>query len=186
MTKKPVKIWQVLLCLLLVLGLAATLFLPIFSLKLDITARGASEYVYVTGLDIIQMIFGMTDYVTASDGAKELFIFLGRGGIDISQYVNPVYIWVVIYTYVVCIAVVALAFVFIIFNFAGIRLSVFNVFSGLIVMLCGIVTSLCIVLQNAEAVTSVALSYNFNLAIGGILIMVLGFLYMMFAPKKKV
>lgn len=185
MTRRPVKLWQVILCLVMVLALVATLFLPIFSMKLDIALRGSAEYVNVTGLDLIQIVFGGVDYVTGSEGAKELFIFLGNGAIDISQYVNPVFMQVILYVYVAVMAIVAILFVFTIFNFFGIRLSVFNVFGGLFLLLLGIVIFLCIVLQNAEAVSTVALEYNFRLSVGAIIIMTLGFAYMMFAPKKR-
>ena len=185
MTRKPVKLWQVLLCLLFVFVLIATLFLPMFSINLDIAARETVGNATVTGLDIIEIVFGSAEYVSATDGVREMLIFIGEGVVDISQYVNPIFIIVAMYGYVVCIGLVALMLIFTIFNFFGIRLSVFNVFSGLFVLLCGIMISLCIVLQNAEAITSVALEYNFTLGAGTIVVMVLGFVYMMFAPKKR-
>jgi len=141
--------------------------------------------VNVTGLDLIQMVFGGVDYVTATKGAQDLFIFIGDGALDISQYVNPIFIKVAMYVYVAVLAFIAVLFVFTIFNFFGIRLSVFNVFGGLLILLLGIVITLCVVLQNAEAITSVAVEYNFRLSIGAILIMIMGFVYMMFAPKKR-
>ena len=183
--KKPVNYTLVILCLLLVAGLIATLFLPVFSLKLDIGGSNAN-FVNLTGMDLINTFFADAEsFATQNDKVQMLLTFLGKGVVDVSQYINPLYINILTIAYIICIGFSALMFLFTIFNFAGVRLSVFNVLAGLFTFICGIVVCLCIVLQNAEFVENILLTYEFKIGIGAVILLVLGFLYMMFAPKKK-
>lgn len=183
--KKPVKLWAVISCLVISLLILSTLFVPMFQMKLNIGGVGA-EYVNVTGLDIIKAIFGnKMSFIDPTTGSGILSQFLLKTGTDISQYVNPIYINILSYVYIVCVALAILMLIVTIFNFFGIRLSVMNVFAGLFVFICGIVASLCIVLQNQEFVTNVMVEYNFRLSYGVIGLVVVGFAYMMVAPKKR-
>jgi len=183
MKRKPVSVALVTVCLVLVLGMLATLFLPIFSMKLDIGAVG-SDYVNITGLDIIKSFFAQ-DYLAQPESVKTLLSFLGQGPIDISQYVNPIFINTAIITYLVAICITVIMLIGTIFNFAGIRMSIINVFAGLITFICGIITTICVYLQNGEFIENILVKYDFKIAIGSIILIVAGFLYIMFAPKKR-
>lgn len=183
--RKPVKLWAVISCLVISLLILSTLFIPMFSMRLNIGGAGA-EYVNVTGLDIFKAMFGnKLSFIDPSTGSGMLSTFLLKSSADISQYVNPIYINILSYTYMVCVALAVFMLIVTIFNFFGIRLSVMNVFAGLFVFVCGIVTSLCLVLQNQEFVTNVMVEYNFKLSYGVVGLIVVGFAYMMVAPKKR-
>ncbi len=186
MKRKPVSIGSVILCLILVLGIVATLFLPIFSMNLNIGGANP-EYINITGLDIIKSLFVTEgNFASQTDTIKTLVTFLGQGTMDISQYINPMFINVAIISYCVAIICGALMLIFTILNFAGIRVSVVNVFAGLITFVCGVITTVTVLLQNGEFVENILVKYDFKIAFGVIILIVAGFSYMMFAPKKRV
>ena len=183
--KKTVKVWAVISCLLISLLILSTLFIPMFSMKLNIGGANNS-FINVTGFDIFKAVFGgKLSFVDSSTGSSALATFMLKSTTDISQYVNPIYIDILAYTYMICIGLAIIMLIVTIFNFFGIRLSVMNVFTGLFVFICGIITSLCLVLQNQEYVANILVEYNFRLSYGVIGLIVVGFAYMMIAPKKR-
>ncbi len=184
MTKKPVKVWCVVICLILIACVAATLIIPMFSLKID-SGGISGDYVNVTGLDMLNTLFGQ-DYASASEGTKQLLTFIGKGATDYSQYINPIYINIMLYTYAISLGLATLMLIFSLFNLCGYRLSVFNVLAGLLILLSGIIIVGGIILQNRERIANAVVDYDFRLSYGAIALLVIGFIYMMFAPKKRV
>ena len=186
MKRKPVKFVSVIICLLLVVALASTLIIPIFNINLNIGGV-ESGFVDITGLDIIKILFGSTeDFASQPESIQTLLTFLNRGLVNVGQYINPMYINTMMITYVVSICLSIIMLITTLFNFAGIRFSVINVFCGLGTMVCGIISAVCIILQKGELVNNILLEYDFRLAIGVVILIVAGFVYMMVAPKKRV
>ena len=184
--RKPVKKVAVIFCLLLIACIVATLFVPVFSINLAPHAT-TSEYTNVTGLEMIRALFGDgSKYLTETTGVQAMYDFLGKGVADLGQYINPIFANIMLYTYIGCLGLAVIMLIFTIINMAGHRLSVFNVFTGLFTMLGGIMLCLCIPLQNAEYVSNAVIYYNLRVSIGAIALIVVGFAYMMFAPKKRV
>ena len=183
--RKPVNVWVVVMCLLLIVALASTLIIPMFAIRMNpIGIEG--EYVQVSGMDMINALFGNgSDYLTQTTAVQKLYDFLGKGVTDLTQYINPVFANIMLWAYVITLGLSAVMFVFTIFNFAGIRLSVFNVFAGLITFVCGIILCLGVVLQNQEYVSNIVIEYDLRLSVGAIMTLVIGFVYMMLAPKKR-
>lgn len=184
--KKPVKAWVVVFCLVLCIALAATLFIPVFRINISPHARG-DAYINVTGLEMIKGLFlDGSDFASQTTGVQKIFTFLGKGQVDYTQWINPVFMNLLLWTYVVSLGIGALMLIITIFNFAGRRFSVFNVLSGLALFVCGILMIICIVSQNGEYVANAVIYYNLQVSVGVILIAVIGFIYMMLAPKKRI
>ena len=184
--KKPVKVGVVVFCLLLVLALVATLFIPVFSINLTPHAS-SGEYINVTGLDMIKGLFlDGSDFATQTEGVQKIFTFLSKGQVDYTEFIIPVYMNIMLWAYVVSLGLSVLMLIFTIFNFFGRRFSVLNVMSGLMLFLCGAVMCVCVLLQNGEYVSNAVIFYNIKVSFGAVMTLVIGFMYMMFAPKKRI
>ena len=178
--KKPVKKFSVVVCLILVLAVISTLFLPVFSINLAPHAQ-VSEHINVTGLDMLRALFDNgANYSEASAPLQALLDFLGKGVADLTQYINPIFANIMLSVYVAVLVLTVIMLIVTFINMAGYRLSVFNVFSGLLTMICGIVMCICVPLQNAEYVTNAVIYYDFRLSFGAIMIVFIGFLFICF------
>jgi len=185
MRRKPVNYLLVTICLLLALSVIATLILPIFQVRI-IEGGVQGEYVSANGLQVIQALFSKpVDFAAESQVMKNLYVLFGKGEYGLLQYVHPVYMFIAGYSYVAIEAIATISIILCICNYIGYRFSVTNVLCGLIIMLAGILLIVCLVLHSNDAINNVVVTYSIKQYFGGIYLPIAGFLYMMFAPKKR-